>query len=52
MYTVEIVNIDVIADIENRTSNDTPGLERACRDAVNLERKPAVVRERNNVVAC
>jgi hypothetical protein len=52
MYTAIRVNIDVIADIEHRTSNDMPGVERACREAVNLERNPATVRERNNMLPC
>jgi hypothetical protein len=51
MYTATMVKRDVMADIEKSTSNETPGVESACMDGDNLDKKPAEVMDRNNRAA-
>lgn len=51
MYAETMVKKDVIADIRKSTSNEMPGVESACMDGDNLDRKLAVVRKRNNRAA-
>ena len=51
MYVATMVKKDVMADIKKSTSNETPGVESACMDGDNLDKKPAKVIERNNRAA-